>query len=649
MIFITRLMVFICAFVLNIYSNRSKPEKLIRQDGRVVKAWDLSPHGFIPHRFKSGSCRFFSFFFFFMDPFFTVRGETRLLREALGPRESIIRNIFEENEFSISELFNFIAHQDKDTIEQLIQAVLYMPITISQNYWTQDMVNTTENFNLEISNFSSIFATFLGTNTVSRDNTVPPFANQCPLCHKAEVEMRFSDIDNLKEHLQRAHSITDPLHLIHAHITESGALTTYCGIRVDEMTHEDTEHNTIVGWYCRAPGCTKAGRTIEEYLAHQWTHHNDKFIDLHPLWANILRHIEAHGDAPTLGELFTDRTLTHITFETRGPNDTGIRHDIFHTDARDTDRSLEALRKDEEEDIVHIISVTNYEDTTSYSIVPGSQFMMNITAMADVDTIPQSVTTPISRTLIDIQGFDEVYESVVQATIDDHTEHADNPINEQSQVISTQEGIHRLSETILSNLMNANTTEQLNTFISEIENIAFDIDVRPLVNPGGEFNYTILQLLDDSHSLPRAGCSSPYTGETTVYESTKRLKHHIIERETWTNGASLDIHTVYNYPITGEGRWRGAKRDGTIITDETPHFCCFLDCEYFTTATKCPAHEKNGKHAKTIEGHNLSEAQLVNRFGYFWGPQIAYAWKHNALAPFDTTNHQGEMIYICHH
>ena len=98
-----------------------------------------------------------------------------------------------------------------------------------------------------------------------------------------------TSIDDLKNHILLAHHVTviydDILNLI----TEAHSISNYTGLNITEEKFINENNDNIFEWYCCAPGCNICGQSLTEYIRHQEDAHNDKYINLDPLWAIHMR------------------------------------------------------------------------------------------------------------------------------------------------------------------------------------------------------------------------------------------------------------------------------------------------------------------------------------------------------------------------
>ena len=303
-----------------------------------------------------------------------------------------------------------------------------------------------------------------------------------------------------------------------------------------------------------------------------------------------------------MGEFFQKRTFTKLHFETREPDDTSMTHDYIVTDPHKASNSLHAINIDIQNDLARNLEMTTLEHETSYTVVKGSQLETNLQVFTSTEDLPDDIFRRTEKEDV-VFTYDKVdpdwqYYSIHESIIRNESEEAGDPALEAFHVIEEEEELKQLRDEICEKIINIQSEEELNEYINELEKIRFSDDMKTMICEGGDYNYTILQYLDATHTLPRGGIASPYPGETKTFQSQKQLKQLINDREKWTYSSSLDANVVYNYPLTGTGRWRGFNKTvDKAIMNEIPHFCSFLDCDYFTTGTKRSIHEQNGKHA----------------------------------------------------
>ena len=587
-----------------------------------------------------------------MRPFFEAKGDATFLRASGHLQEDLIRSVAPDGEFEIQDIFTSISNLDQANIESVLEVVLDHPLHVLQDYWTQSILEDFDALQSEIRNFSALHAAFIGTHDTSTENTVPPYLFQCHICRNENHQNHFHSLTELKQHIEQQHHQSPSDDELLEYIKDSTSLTHYTGLRIEDETHctttEANEEIKLFGWYCRAPGCSACGQTLEEFIEHQQTAHNDKFTNLHPLWANILRHIVQKHKIPTMDELFSKRTFTNITINDGTQEETHIL-----SDEHKTLESLRNLEIDQQHEIVNFTNNGTIVETPTFTFVRGTPADYNMRTFIQINELDETFYDPPNKEHVDfihdLHDPDWEYESIHERTIAEETEHADDPGNETFDVIEEIPQLESLIEEIINTLQEIETCETLNDFIGRLINVRFSDEIRELISEGAEYDSILLQYLDTTHTLPKAGNSSPYIDDEDTYNSPKQIKQKVIQRERWTQATSLDLSDVYYFPLSGEGRWRGETHELAIVMDENPHFCSFLDCDYFTTGTKRTTHESNGKHARTIQGHTMSEKQLVTRFGYFWGPHIAYTWKHSELAPISSLRHEGEKIYTCNH
>ena len=209
-------------------------------------------------------------------PFFFAKGKNKNLHTTRSLSEQDIHNVFPEENFEINNFFKFLSQTDQESVEALLEAFLDNEITITQNYWSAAML--ADFVQEEINNFPISHTALLGSKHNTTQCTIPPFLYQCPFCRKNCNKTILPNINELFQHIENVHQQNISHEEMLRYLTEQGSLGEYTGLSVEEESFTCNGGHKINEWYCRSPGCNACGQSLTEFLQHQITDHNDKYI-----------------------------------------------------------------------------------------------------------------------------------------------------------------------------------------------------------------------------------------------------------------------------------------------------------------------------------------------------------------------------------
>ena len=576
-----------------------------------------------------------------------ARVQTESLRAtSTTPREAIDA-VFPDQNCDFANVIGNLANMDQNTLENLLDAILRQPITIEHNnFWTENLLNDPETLSQEFSNLPATTTLFLGIDYSQQLRPVC-FRYECPFCRHEIQPLRFQSPNELRNHLSTVHQYNLSDQQLLSYLTDAGLHNHIGGMEILEETLETPNNEKIFNWYCRAPNCYACGHTAEEYHLHQQTFHNDKFINLHPFWANVFRHFTILDHVPTMKEIFTTRKLARFTISI---NENNIFTKIIANESKIV-KSNDRLNEDTNNARINSFNVTLKIYTPVFIAQQDSTLANRLASYANMEQLDDNMFThpEMEDFDFDMNEFDAEweYEGVTHQERREATIEAIDQDDFDIVNIDTAEDLEEFENIIRNALDTIDTVDQLNDYINEWEKVRFTENSSEILNDTVDPPIIVKHIFTNA-SLPRAPYGSPYPGDHTAFDNIQKLKNYVNQREDWTYGKStLELSTVYHWNITDRGRWRIKKSNDEIISSTTPCICSFLDCDYVSTGPKRTSHEKNGKHAVTITGRNLSEYQILNRFGFFWGPQIAYLWKNGRLPCISALDKTNTRLYTC--